>query len=359
MMEDFGRTYDDSYADLIEQGATKVILADGLELELRPMPDESREHALDPRVFELTRKRLSGEFITPSGMDFEAMRNRPNKENHNIDSGDVIEAVETMELDGRKVALYVFTPAGLEEPAPVLAYFHGGGFMVGNIGQFRPALRYIAEQAGVVVVFPDYRLAPENKFPAGVNDCNETIDYLAEHAERLHIDMNRLGIAGDSAGGSLCNAVAQLRAGTGTVKLVVEMYPCVDCGPIPEAWSYDLYPMLPEQEREARSRVDRIKSSFEGLEAIYTGGNPSVTDPLISAAYCDDLSVFPRTVVVSSEFDFLRYQDEKFAKQLADAGVDVRAIRYLGCDHGFFEACGVMPQAEDLCRIMAKEIATL
>ena len=61
MMEDFGRTYDDSYADLIEQGATKVILADGLELELRPMPDESREHALDPRVFELTRKRLSGE----------------------------------------------------------------------------------------------------------------------------------------------------------------------------------------------------------------------------------------------------------------------------------------------------------
>ena len=190
-MEDFGRTYDDSYADLIEQGATKVILADGLELELRPMPDESREHALDPRVFELTRKRLGGEFITPSGMDFEAMRNRPNKENHNIDSGDVIETVETMELDGRKVALYVFTPAGLEEPAPVLAYFHGGGFMVGNIGQFRPALRYIAEQAGVVVVFPDYRLAPENKFPAGVNDCNETIDYLAEHAERLHIDMNR------------------------------------------------------------------------------------------------------------------------------------------------------------------------
>lgn len=84
-----------------------------------------------------------------------------------------------------------------------------------------------------------------------------------------------------------------------------------------------------------------------------------MTDPLISAAYCDDLSVFPRTVVVSSEFDFLRYQDEKFAKQLADAGVDVRAIRYLGCDHGFFEACGVMPQAEDLCRIMAKEIAAL
>ncbi len=84
------------------------------------MPDESREHALDPRVFELTRKRLSGEFITPSGMDFEAMRNRPNKENHNIDSGDVIEAVETMGLDGRKVALYVFTPAGSRSPLPCL-----------------------------------------------------------------------------------------------------------------------------------------------------------------------------------------------------------------------------------------------
>ncbi len=123
------------------------------------------------------------------------------------------------------------------------------------------------------MVFPDYRLAPENKFPAGVNDCNETIDYLAEHAERLHIDMNRLGIAGDSAGGSLRNAVAQLRAGTGTVKLVVEMYPYVTAVPSPKHGHTIFIPCCPNRRREARSRVDRIKSSFERLEAIYTGGN--------------------------------------------------------------------------------------
>lgn len=361
-----GRTYDASFADIIAEGARVVVLYDGTELELRPMPDEEREHALDPRVYELTQKRLSGTFVTPAGVDFEAMRRRPNKENHDIDDGNVTETVETMRLTGRDgddlrdIELYVFTPEGLAEPAPVVAFYHGGGFTVGNIGMYRPALRYLAEQAGCVVVFPDYRLAPEHPFPAGLNDCDETLDYLAEHAERLGIDMNRVAVAGDSAGGSLANGVVQLRAGSGLVKLVMEMYPAVDGGPVPPEWSYDMYPWLPEQAVEAKSRVDRIKASAGDLSAVYTAGDAQkMLDPLISAAYCDDLSVFPRTVVVSSEFDYLRYQNEKFAQQLRAAGVEVRAIRYLGCDHGFFEACGVMPQTEDLCRVMAAEVRKL
>ena len=361
-----GRTYDASFADIIAEGARVVSLDDGTELELRPMPDEKREHALDPRVYELTKKRLSGAFATPSGMDFEAMRKRPNKENHNIDDGAVIETVETMHLTGRDddaardIELYVFTPAGLSERAPIAVFYHGGGFTVGNIGMYRPALRYLAEQADCVVVFPDYRLAPEHPFPAGLNDCDETLDYLADHAERLGIDMGRLAVAGDSAGGSLANGVVQLRAGSGLIKLVMEMYPAVDSGPVPSEWSYDMYPWLPEQAEEAKSRVDRIKASAGDLSAVYTAGDAEkMLDPLISAAYCKDLSVFPRTVIASSEFDYLRYQDERFAQQLRAAGVEVRAIRYLGCDHGFFEACGVMPQAEDLCRVMAAEVRKL
>ncbi|WP_291288195.1 alpha/beta hydrolase [Enorma sp.] len=361
-----GRTYDASFADIIAAGTRIVVLDDGTELELRPMPDEEREHALDPRVYELTQKRLSGAFVTPAGVDFEAMRKRPNKENHDIDDGNVTETVETMRLTGRDgddlrdIELYVFTPEGLAEPAPVVAFYHGGGFTVGNIGMYRPALRYLAEQAGCVVVFPDYRLAPEHPFPAGLNDCDETLDYLVEHAERLGIDMSRLAVAGDSAGGSLANGVVQLRAGSGLVKLVMEMYPAVDSGPVPPEWSYDMYPWLPEQAVEAKSRVDRIKASVDDLSAVYTAGDAQkMLDPLISAAYCEDLSVFPRTVVVSSEFDYLRYQNEKFAQQLRAAGVEVRAIRYLGCDHGFFEACGVMSQAEDLCRVMAAEVRKL
>lgn len=351
--------YDSSYPDIIARGAYSVTDDDGFTLEMRPIPDDAREHALDPRVYELTKKRLSGAFATPAGNDFAAMRARPNKENHNIDSGDVKETLEVMELNGRSVNLHVFTPGEFHAPVPVLAFFHGGGFTVGNIGMYRPALRYIAEQADAIVVFPDYRLAPEQKFPAGLNDCNETLDWLADNADRLGIDMGRVVVAGDSAGGSLANGVVQLRAGSELVKLVVEMYPCVDCGPIPDEWSYDLYPMLEEQKTEAMSRVNRIKSSFGSLEGLYTGEGSSVLDPLISAAYCTDLSIFPRTVMVTSEFDFLRYQDEQFAQQLANAGVSVRCIRYLGCDHGFFETCGVMPQVEDLCRVVAGEIRSL
>ncbi len=354
-----GRNYDISFTNIIAAGARSMQLTNGLALELRPMPDEDREHALDPRVLELTRKRLNGAFTTPPGVDIEAMRTRPNKENSDIDAGGVVETVEIMHLEGRDIRLYVFRPANLGKPTSVLAYFHGGGFTAGNVGQFRPALRYIAEQANAVVVFPDYRLAPEHKFPAGLKDCNDTLDYVAENAERLGVDMRRVAIAGDSAGGSLANGVAQLRGESGLVKLVMEIYPCVDCGPISDTWSYDLYPCLEEQYVEAMSRVDRIKDSFDLLADLYTDEDASILDPLISATYCENLGVFPRTVVASSEFDFLRYQNERFAVQLAQAGVDVRAIRYLGCDHGFFEACGVMPQAEDLCLIMAEEICAL
>ena len=105
------------------------------------------------------------------------------------------------------------------------------------------------------------------------------------------------------------------------------------------------------------SRVDRIRLMNDDLPRIYTNGDAElIKDERISALYADDVSMFPRTLVVSSEFDYLRYQDELFAKKLQDAGVDVRAIRYGGCDHGFFETCGVMPQAEDLCRVIAEEI---
>ena len=109
------------------------MLDDGTELELRPMPDEEREHALDPRVYELTQKRLSGAFVTPAGVDFEAMRKRPNKENHDIDSGGVTETVETMHLTGRDggdvrdIELYVFTPEEARgAPLPWWRSTHGG-----------------------------------------------------------------------------------------------------------------------------------------------------------------------------------------------------------------------------------------
>jgi acetyl esterase/lipase len=151
-----------------------------------------------------------------------------------------------------------------------------------------------------------------------------------------------------------------MQAEKGCIKLVIEMYPLIDAGPVPDAWSYDLYPVLESQRDEAMSRVSRFLAPSDSLAETYTRGNRStLLDPLISVIYCDDLSVFPRTVVVTADYDYLRYQGELFAKRLFDSGVSVRAIRYAGCDHGFFETCGVMPQVEDLCHIFAEELGKL
>lgn len=350
------RAYERDLPSRIAAGVRKATV-NGLELELRPVPDDDREHCLDPRVVELFALRKSGAFPTPVGNDLVSMRNRPNKENRQIDSGAVSERVELMDFGSRKIHLFVFEPEGHSEKLPVLAYLHGGGFTVGNIGMFRNALRYLAEKANCVVVYPEYRLAPESPFPAQVEDCKDTITWVVEHAGELSVDVARLAVAGDSAGGSLSNAMAILHEGT--VRLVVEMYPLVDGGPIPEEWSLDMYPHLAEQGEAALSRTLRIRNASSDLESVLVSNPNLMYDPLISATYYAKLSAFPRTVMVTSEFDYLRYQDEAFAKKLRDAGASVRVIRYLGCDHGFFEMCGVMPQVEDLCNVMAEEIAAL
>ena len=359
------RLYDSALVDVIDERAHVVELKgsglDGLKLELRPVPDDMREHAMDPRVLQQARHRLSGATSTPPIDDIVALRERPNKPSYAIDDGSVGERVVLMNLGDRLIPLHIFEPVRENaETVPVLAYFHGGGFTVGNIGQFRNSLRLIAQLSGCVVTFTDYRLAPECPYPNGIEDCSGTVDWLCEHAEELGIDPARVAIAGDSAGGSLSNAVAQMQKGRNRVQLVMEMYPLTDGGPIPDEWSYDLYPMLEEQSVEAKSRIDRFKGPGDELAATYTMGNyESLLNPLVSAMYCEDMTAFPRTVIVTADYDFLRYQGELFAKKLSDAGIDVRAIRYLGTDHGFFECCGVIPQVEDLCRVMADELDRL
>nr|WP_314783760.1 alpha/beta hydrolase [Olsenella uli] len=353
------RRYERSLVDKIEAGV-KVIEEGGLPIECRPVPDDDRDHALDPRVVELFRRRKSGEFPTPQGNDIMSMRSRSNKETHQIDSGEVSERVVQMNFPDRVLQLFLFEPRDYQGRKPILVYLHGGGFTVGNIGQFRNALRLLADVSGCIVAYPEYRLAPETPFPGAVLDCNDTVEWIASHADELGIDSSKVALAGDSAGGSLANAATIMQRDTGRIKLIIEMYPLVDAGPVPPEWSHDMYPCLPEQREVAMSRTDRIKNASQELPGLYCQGRTALGyDPLISATYYARLCEFPRTVVVASEFDYLRYQDEAFARKLSEEGVSVRCIRYLGCDHGFFETCGVMPQVEDLVNVMAGELNAL
>jgi len=352
------RTYDSKLVGAIGDGM-RVEIVDGLDVEMYPVPDDPRPHALDPRVFDLYQRRKRGEFPTPKGNDLMAMRTRPNKENHSVVDG-VEHDVLTMDFGDRSIHLHVFRAAdNVDANAPVLVYVHGGGFSVGNVDMYLPALELIAKESGAAVVYPEYRLAPEAPFPAAVEDVVETVKWVVAHAGELGVDASRLAVAGDSAGGSLCNA-AVILLGKDVIRLNVLLYAAVDAGGTSTPWSLDLYDWLPEQQEAAQSRILRIAGSIDALADMYTRGYKSLLlDPLVSALYYPRLEEFPRTIVLGSEFDFLRVQDEEFARRLARKGVPVRCIRALGCDHGFFEQFGVIPMAEATALMIADEVARL
>lgn len=339
----------------------RSIEVDGLPVAVRPVPDDVREHVLDPRVLSNARKSASAmDSVPPSWDSLLGVRNRPLKADERLASSDVIFNERLIDVCDHKINLYLWEPANRKAMSPALLFIHGGGFTAGNVLQYRRALEYIAEQSGSLVVFPDYRLAPEAPFPASVDDCVACASFLFDCAFDLDIDPARVVIAGDSAGGSLANACIQ-RMPQGAFAAAVELYPLVDAGPEDASWSYGLYPAVREQADVARSRVDRLRGSFETLAMMYARSPQDLLDPLVSAMRASDevLSAFPPTTIISAEYDYLRVQDEAFAKRLSDLGVRVRPIRYAGCDHGFFEWPGVRPQTEDAALVIADVLLSL
>jgi len=128
-------------------------------------------------------------------------------------------------------------------------------------------------------------------------------------------------------------------------------------------WSYDAYPIIEEQKEFAHSRIERIKgaSRVSEKDSLYIQGKTTYDDPLVSVIYTEKakLKAFPPVIMVSSEYDFLRVSNEYFAKMLDSLGVSVKAVRYCGCDHGFLDLLGTIPQAEELCLFMADEIKSM
>lgn len=350
------RRYDRCLAEAIA-GKSRTELVDGLAIEMRPVPDDGRPHVLDPRILANTLPKLSGDKPDVAMDDVMAMRKRPIKETLRIDGGGVTRTTRLMWFDGRGIPVHIWTPAAAAPDAPIAVYLHGGGFAYGCVEERDPMLRYLSEAAGCVVAYPEYRLAPENPYPAAVDDCEGCIRWLADHAGEYGFDISKLMVLGDSAGGSLTNAMVMRLADYLPVKLAVTMYALVDAYPATRGmdFSYERYEHLPEQEEACFNRVDRIKDA--GVEPFYTGNDSDLlANPEISAWHAEDVSMFPRTVVAYSEFDFLRCQNERWARRLAAEGIDVRCVRYCGCDHGFLERFGVEPQGEDFINLVAEEM---
>jgi acetyl esterase/lipase len=230
-----------------------------------------------------------------------------------------------------EVPVRTFRPEG-DGPLPVVVYLHGGGWMMGTLDSYDSLLRALANASGAIVAGVEYRLAPEHRYPAALEDSLAAIRSLAANAHELGGDGSRLAVIGDSAGGNLA-AVAARRL-RDQIRYQVLVYPVID--PVFDTPSY-----LDFNEGHGLSAA-----SMQRFWRLYLDG-ADPRDPDAAPLHADDLAGVAPAYVLTAEEDVLRDEGEAYAEALREAGVPTELVRWPGTIHGFFRWLAVTPAARE------------
>jgi acetyl esterase len=219
----------------------------------------------------------------------------------------------------------VYRPDG-EPPFPVLVYFYGGGWTLGNLETCDALCRALTNAARCVTVSVQYRLAPEHPFPAAVEDSHAGFAWVAGHAAELGVDPARVAVGGDSAGGNLAAALCLLARDRGgpSPRHQLLVYPNTD-----HAWD-------PEALRAFEDPLLFNRWSVAWYWKHYLADERDGSNPLASPLRAASLAGLPGATVITAEYDPLRDQGERYAERLREEGVKVELRRYDGMAHGFF-----------------------
>lgn len=247
------------------------------------------------------------------------------------------------------VLVRIYAPRVLRsERLPCVLWIHGGGYILGSMKQENAICQRLVWDLGCVVVSVDYRLAPENPFPAGLQDCYAALQWTADHALELGIDASRLAVAGNSAGGGLTAALALLCRDRGGPKICFQM---------------PLYPMIDDRHRSPSSRQitdSRVWNRQHNLTAwsMYLGKQPGGDDvsPYAAPARAVNLAGLPPGYTCVGELDVFRDETIEYVARLNQAGVPTELHVYPGCFHGFEFS---VPDAAVSQRAQAEYIAAL
>lgn len=236
---------------------------------------------------------------------------------------------ESRDFDMGGIRLRLHRPVA-DAVLPVLFYIHGGGWVLFSVDTHDRLMREYAARAGVAVVGIDYRLSPEAKFPAALEDCSAALDWIAAQAEVLRLDASRIVIGGDSAGANLSVATCLSRRARGL--------------PLPQGMLLNYGAFAPDH-LPSYARFDGPPYSLEvdEMDAFWTDyvGDPAqLGDPLVAPLRAD-LAGLPPAFLAIAECDILADCNHAFAARLADAGVPVRAVTYEGATHSFLEAMSI------------------
>jgi acetyl esterase len=258
--------------------------------------------------------------------------------------------VEGIRIEGPEgsIPVRIYRPKKSPESgkAPLVLFFHGGGWILGGLDTSEETLLMLCDLSGAVIVSVDYRLAPEHRFPSGLEDCYISAVWAANNAGALGCDPRKLVVSGESAGGNLATATCLLAKRRRGPKIAYQIlvYPNVD--------------MKRDMSGHSGSKFGPTPAELEWMIGLYLPNAREVENPLVSPIL-GDLRGLPPALIFTAENDPLREQDQDYAKKLRRAGVRARAVNYPGAVHGFWNFPNHFDSGDDAVRKAARAIKNL
>lgn len=249
--------------------------------------------------------------------------------------------------DGYDVPVRIYTPRGAaEEMSPVIVYYHGGAWISGSLNTHDDTCRHLADKSGCKLVAVDYRLAPEHKFPVGLNDCCDITEWVAASGRALGIDPSRIIVAGDSAGSNLAAAVTLWARDYGGPKIAFQLliYPVIDSVTV------------------SQSRKDFGEGYFLTQAGMDWATDQYVNEPAertmwqVSPIYAETLAGLPPAHVITAGFDILKDEGMAYAEALQKAGVAASHTDYRDVIHGFIGFGAILEPAMEAIERSCVEI---
>ncbi|AKI80259.1 putative triacylglycerol lipase [Acanthamoeba polyphaga mimivirus] len=235
--------------------------------------------------------------------------------------------IENVVVNDKNVNATIIRPKGNRDRLPVVFYVHGAGWVMGGLQTHGRFVSEIVNKANVTVIFVNYSLAPEKKFPTQIVECYDALVYFYSNAQRYNLDFNNIIVVGDSVGGNMATVLAMLtREKTGPrFKYQILLYPVISAAMNTQSYqTYENGPWL-------------SKKSMEWFYEQYTEPNQNLMIPSISPINATDRTIqyLPPTLLVVDENDVLRDEGEAYAHRLSNLGVPTKSVRVLGTIHDF------------------------
>lgn len=228
-----------------------------------------------------------------------------------------------------EIPVRIFMPEDSEEENKVLIFFHGGGWVIGNIDSYSAICSHMAKQTGHIVVSVDYRLAPEHPFPAAPEDCYAVAREIFLDHTLFDVKQDNITLIGDSAGGNLAAVVSLMARDRG------EFHPAKQILLYPSTWNdhseTSIFASVHENGTDYLLTSKRICDYME----LYCSEEQDLLNPYLAPLLAEDLTKQPKTLIITAEYDPLRDEGEAFAKKLAEQGNYVEAYRIKDALHGF------------------------